>query len=157
MQAFPKEVHSIRGGTSAPDDEAAAARLFERLFKKGFDPSCSAETMRHYVRNHARTIVRAHRQAQRTDTAWRRLGISESYYYKLLGKRGVPKGPDGRFAVDKALLEEIKGALEHRASERDRRQSAIELLRRRGLSEANARKRVQRYGPEGAVTDRPRR
>lgn len=154
--AFPHEVGRIRRGTGDPDDLSAATRLFGRLYRKGFDPSCSAETMRHYVRRHARTIVQAHHSAQRTDQPWRQLGISESYYYKLLRKRGVPKGPDGRFIVDETTFEEIRGELEDRAAERDRRQAAIELLTLRGYGEANARKRVQRYGPEGAIADSPR-
>jgi hypothetical protein len=134
-----------------PDTPSAAARLFERFYRKGFDPSCSAETMRHYVRRHAATLVRAHRSAERTDPPWRRLDISEGYYYKLLRQRGVPKGPDGRFLGGEPLLEVMRSEREDRAAERKQRQAAVELLRRFGYSEANARKRVYRYGPRGAV------
>ena len=156
VSAFGREVGTIRRGTGDPDDRAAATRLFERLFGKGFDPSCSAETMRHYVRHHARTIVRAHRASQRTDQPWQRLGISEGYYYKLLRKKGVVKGADGRFVVNDAVLGSLRDELEARSAVRTRNQAAIELLEGRGFSKANARKWLQRHPIEEIAIARPR-
>ena len=156
VAAFPDEVRSIERRTDARDLTDAATRLFERLLRKGFDPLVSAETMRHYVRNHARTIVRAHRSKEWTGSPWQRLDISEGYYYKLLRRRGVPKGHDGRYAVDDGLIEDLRRELDRSSESRERRQLALGLLLDRGFSREAARKWLQRHAIEEALGAWPR-
>ncbi len=151
-RAFPREVGWIRRGTDSPDDLAAATLLFERLHRRGFDPTRDAGTMRHYVRGHARTLVRAHRAALVADPRWSELGISERYYYRLLRKFAV-KHRDGRYDVDGETLERLRRYVDDRA----RRRAALELLHSRGFERAAARKWLQRHALEEIRTAQPRR
>jgi hypothetical protein len=149
--AFPKEVASVRHGTGAPDSDSAAALLFERLLRPGFDPRRSAAMMRRYVRRHAATIVRA-RWAQENPGQWVKLGISERYYYRLVSKYAA-KNLEGKYDVDHDALEMIRAHLK----QRDDRAAAIELLRVRGFTPAAARKAMQRHPRDWLKTAQPRR
>lgn len=153
--AFPREVARIRAGTDAPDTRTAAIRLFDRLRRRGFDPSCSAETMRRYVRRQASTICLAARQEQRIDLPWRDLGISEGYYYKLLRRAGVPKGADGRYVVDETVTSQLARTLDARGSARERRAAALAYLVEKGFSKPAARKWIQRHPLEGVLDAQP--
>lgn len=152
LRAFPREVASVRRGTRALDDVAAATLLFERLLKPGFDPARSAGTIRHYVRKHASTIVRAHRTSEAPSHPWDDLGINERYYYKLLRKFAM-KTLDVRYDVDEGTIAQMRGYLKTRA----RRAAALELLRRRGFGDAAARKWLQRHEIASIRTAAPRR
>jgi hypothetical protein len=151
-RAFPREVGWIRRGTDSPDDLAAATLLFERLHWRGFDPTRDAGTMRRYVRRHARTLVRAYRADRAPSHPWEELGVSERYYYRLLGKFAVKHG-DGRYEVDRETLERLRRYLDDRA----RRTAALELLRSRGFGRDAARKWLQRNAIGLIVTAQPRR
>jgi hypothetical protein len=150
--AFPREVERLRRETDSPDVSAAAALLFERLLRPGFDPQRSAASMRRYVRRHVSTLVRAHRSARVAEPPWQRLGISQRHYYKLL-TRFASKTGDGRFDVDDTTIERIRRHLETV----DRRQTSLEVLRGHGFGEAAARKWLQRHPSEAVSSAWPRR
>jgi hypothetical protein len=150
--AFPREVGWVRRGTGSPDDATAATLLFERLLHPGFDPTRSTDTIRHYVRRHASTLVRAYRASEAPSHRWDDLGINERHYYKLLRKFAA-KTLDGRYDVDERTIEQMRGYLENRA----RRKAALELLQRLGFGEAAARKWLQRHEIASIKTAKPRR
>jgi hypothetical protein len=148
--AFPKEIGWVQRGTNAPDRAAAATLLFERLLRPGFDPRRSAQSIRHYIRRHAATIVRA-QHGELSPGRWVELDIRERYYYRLLAKYGT-KDLAGRSEVDDATVALIRQHLKRRSD----RAKAIELLRLRGFREAAARKAVQRHPRDWLKTARPR-
>lgn len=154
-RAYPREVARVRRGTDAPSDRVAAALLWERLLRPGFDPMRSADSVRRYVRRQAATIVSAHRSAQVADPPWRLLGVSQRYYYKLLG-RFATKSLDGRYDVDPAVGDRIRQYLDERDTALARHKNALELLRLRGFTEAAARKWLQRHPLDSVRSAWPR-
>ena len=150
--AFPREVTRVKGGTGVSGTEEAAALLFERLLRPGFDPTRGAGSIRRYVARHATTIVREHRSAQVPFHAWDELGIKQRYYYKLLA-RFTQKALDGGYEVDDATVAKIRGYLE----DRQRHEDGMALLRIRGFGDAAARKWLQRHGMDEIATAKPRR
>ena len=150
--AFPRDVARVRSGTGASDTQEAAALLFERLLRPGFDPTRGAGSIRRYIARHATTLVRAHRTSAVEFHRWDELEISERYYYKLLAKV-AQKGPDGGYRVDDGTVGKIRAYLDARK----RRDAAMELLRVRGFEAAAARKWLQRHSIDEIATAAPRR
>lgn len=148
--AFPRDVQRVWQGTDAPSRAAAAALLFERLLRPGFDPRRSAQSVRHYVRRHATTLVRAH-HAEVTPGRWIDLGVSERYYYRLLARFAM-KDLGGKYEVDDGVLARISKHLEGR----EERATRLELLRQRGFTDAAARKWLQRHPVSSLRTAQPR-
>lgn len=153
--AYPREVATIRRGTGSPSSEAAASLLWERLLQPGFDPMLSAESVRHYIRRQASTLVQAHRSARAADHPWNGFGISERYYYKLLA-RFAAKSSDGRYDVDDAVCKRIQSHLDSRHRADALRGDALAVLLERGFSMAAARKWLQRHPIESVFEAWPR-
>ena len=150
--AFPKDVARVMRGTAALDQPAAAAVLFERLLRPGFDPTRGAGSIRRYIARHATTIIRDYHSTQAEFHGWDEFGINERHYYKLLA-RFAAKGPDGRYAVD----DTVKAKIRAHVAESRQRKAATELLRGHGFRDAAARKRLQRHGLDEIATAQPRR
>jgi len=138
--AFPRNVASVKRGTGASDIEAAAALLFERLLRPGFDPTRGAESIRRYIARHATTLVRAHRASEAGFEPWRDFAIQERHYYKLLA-RLAEKGLDGRYEVDDSVKAKIRGYL----GDRRQHEAAMAKLRGLGFGDDAARKWLQRH------------
>ena len=142
--AYPREVAALQRGTRAASARVAATLLWERLLRPGFDPLRSAEVVRRYIRRQASTLVKAHRSAETSDPPWQRLGVSQRYYYKLLS-RFASKSLEGRFEVDQQVHDRIRQYLDGREVAGSRQRGRIELLHRRGFTDAAARKWLQRH------------
>jgi hypothetical protein len=149
--AFPRDVARVRRGTGALDTEEAANLLFVRLLRPGFDPTQGAGSIRHYIARHASTLIRAHRTSEIEFHRWKELGISERYYYKLCAKF-ARKGHDGRYEMSDEVLAQMRAYLEGR----QRRATALALLRERGFTDAAARKWLQRHVIDEIRDARPR-
>lgn len=154
-KAYPREVGWVRRGTGSPNMTAAASQLWARLLSPGFDPSRGAASIRRYIKRQASTLVKEHKKNASTDHAWQRLGITERHYYKLLA-RFTTKGPDGRYDVDDALIDQLRRYIAESTSARERRAAAIALLQTRGFSLAAARKWLQRHAVDSIRTAQPR-
>jgi hypothetical protein len=150
--AFPRDVARVRRGTGLAETEAAAALLFERLLRPGFDPTRGAGSIRRYIARHATTLVREHRSAVADSHPWDEFELQERHYYKLLAKV-AQKGLDGRYEVNDATVAKIRDYLDARR----RRDAAMELLRGRGFGAAAARKWLQRHDLSEIATAKPRR
>jgi hypothetical protein len=150
--AFPRAVARVRRGTGLAETEAAAALLFERLLRPGFDPTRGAGSIRRYIARHATTLVREHRSAVADSHPWDEFELQERHYYKLLAKV-AQKGLDGRYEVNDATVAKIRDYLDARR----RRDAAMELLRGRGFGAAAARKWLQRHDLSEIATAKPRR
>jgi hypothetical protein len=59
--AFPADVTHVARGTGTQVRPDAASLLFERLLRPGFDPTRGAGSIRHYIANHASTLIREYR------------------------------------------------------------------------------------------------
>jgi hypothetical protein len=153
--AYPAAVERIARVTGAPGRRAAAALLFERLLRPGFDPAMGAAAARRYVSRKATIAILNHRKASDGSVRpWEALGVSERRYYKLL-QRFAPK-VGARYQVDEGVLEQIRAHLASRDQEADKHAAAMELLQQRGFSYAAARKWLQRHDHSEALTARPR-
>ena len=149
--AFPRAVARVRRGTGASGIEAAAALLFERLCRPGFDPTRGAASIRRYIARHANTLVKDYHSAQVEFHHWDELGISRRRYYKLLA-RFADKGLDDRYEVNEAVLAKVLSQVDAR----ERRELAMTVLRNHGFSEAAARKWLQRHDLSEIATAWPR-
>lgn len=150
--AFPRDVDRLRLGTGSSDAEAAAALLFERLLRPGFDPTRGAGSIRRYIARHATTLVKDHLSAQAEFHHWNEIGISQRRYYKLLA-RFAEKGLDDRYEVNEAVLASVRDYL----NGRQRRADSMEWLRSLGFGDAAARKWLQRHDLSEIATAKPRR
>lgn len=150
--AFRRAVEAVRRGTGAADSQAAAALLFGRLLRPGFDPTRGAGSIRRYIAHQATTLVREYRSELAGLRPWDEFEIEERQYYKLLA-RFATKDADGRYVFDDAVKTKISGYV----AGSHRRKAAVELLRGHGFGEAAARKWLQRHPIDEIATARPRR